>query len=609
VGTRTLTDLADAAALKSAWKAVRSGLTKIRLQEFTLAHDPLEWLAYDFHSQQNLQNLASNLQAYAYRPTTPDVIRGAKSVGLTRPIAYLQVDDAITYVALVRLTENDLLSRSFEWSKFGRSHKSKSKKKDDESLGAQDYSWFVQWMKRQGQVWDIVTHSPWIVETDISNFFGTLDLDSLMSYVRTHGCLDETLNNLLRVKLGEYAPLNDYRPNRRRSLPQETLDVSRILAHTYLRQLDEYFEDAGNAKRFSRWVDDVVMGADSWSEALQLVRRFQVALETLNLYPNTAKTRIIPAAQFAEDYDQSENDYLGRVEQQIEAAGLPTHPDRFRKRVQTHARRQSSRRPSWDRVLRRYYTVCKRIHDDSLLPWWDRHIPEAPKSAAHILEYVATFRLTASRLQDYKEMLHKLGGVYTDIELLCREAVLTSPNVRTPSLWDGLGDWGLATLSKSKVISPNVASSAALIVAKFGTQSQIESMKADLDDIHHVDNVCRSQLAAILFARGVLSEEDLRELLHVADRDASQAIRFLLLVSAGNSDAVSMLRFRAQPIDRKSPERAMFKPRLLVLLPLLRRVDPKWSTVSQAWLRKARKFGVSQYDAATIAFLEGKEAR
>ncbi len=87
-----------------------------------------------------------------------------------------------------------------------------------------------------------------------------------------------------------------------------------MLAHTYLRRVDSEFEIEGRNDRYSRWVDDIVIGASNRSEALTQVQRAQVALEGIGLFPNSAKTRIIPAREFVADYMKAANDDLGEIQ-------------------------------------------------------------------------------------------------------------------------------------------------------------------------------------------------------------------------------------------------------------------------------------------------------
>ena len=80
---------------------------------------------------------------------------------------------------------------------------------------------------------------------------------------------------------------------------------------------------------------DIVIGAQSEDEALQQIRRVQVALERVGLYPNTAKTRVLPRDLFVGAYLKDENDYLGEVDGRLDK-GLAVDVTTFHQRLRRH---------------------------------------------------------------------------------------------------------------------------------------------------------------------------------------------------------------------------------------------------------------------------------
>jgi hypothetical protein len=52
-----------------------------------------------------------------------------------------------------------------------------------------------------------------------------------------------------------------------------------------LKAVDDEFAVEGGNERYSRYMDDIVIGANSTEEALQQVARVQSALERVGLYP------------------------------------------------------------------------------------------------------------------------------------------------------------------------------------------------------------------------------------------------------------------------------------------------------------------------------------
>lgn len=232
---RTLDDLADSAYLKFIWKkCIRKGLRTIRLQDVQLARDCLDYCAMEWELDEIIADLAGKLAERSYRASAAETVRGAKGVGLTRLLAYLSPSDLIVYVALVRLVENPLLQQTFPWARFGRAQEGHDEQQPESG-------WFRNWLRRQNQIWTMTTDYEWLVETDIANFFPTLNISAITDHVSTYGACDEIVTNLLRHMLSTFAPMQSYRPSHAGGLPQENFDGSRVLAHTRLTPLDASF--------------------------------------------------------------------------------------------------------------------------------------------------------------------------------------------------------------------------------------------------------------------------------------------------------------------------------------------------------------------------------
>lgn len=236
-----LDEIADPVFLKTIWKKrVRAGLRTIRLGEFELDHDPLECLAFDWELDKVASDLALSIRNGTYRAQSGTAVRGAKSIGLTRPLASLDPRDLLVYIALVQFVENDLLAHSQPWVRFGRSQTSKP-----ETGTSAESGWFRMWLTRQGQIWVITSSHEWIVESDIANFFGSLSIDRVCEHVLNDSRADAELVGLMRHMLGAFAPMSRYQRSAAGGLPQENFDGSRVIAHTMLGPLDEEFKVEG----------------------------------------------------------------------------------------------------------------------------------------------------------------------------------------------------------------------------------------------------------------------------------------------------------------------------------------------------------------------------
>jgi hypothetical protein len=598
-----LEDLADPAFLKTIWKKrVRAGLRTIRLGEFELDHDPLECLAFDWELDKVASDLALSIRNGTYRAQSGTAVRGAKSIGLTRPLASLDPRDLLVYIALVQLVENDLLAHSKPWVRFGRSQTSKP-----ETDTSAESGWFRMWLTRQGQIWVITSSHEWIVESDIANFFASLSIDRVCEHVLNDSRGDAELVGLMRHMLGAFVPMSRYQRSAAGGLPQENFDGSRVIAHTMLGPLDEEFKAEGDADRYSRWVDDIVIGADTWPEALRQVQRVQQALEKLGLYPNSSKTKIVPRATFEFEHYKDENDYLGEVSSEVEKTGAPVDRPKYDAFVRNHIR-EVPRRRAWERVLRRIYTTSRNIGDDRLLQHAHGHLRDNPGSSAQILEYLASFRLTVNRFQQLVEVLRDLGDVYDDIDVRAREYLLLAPNVDSTTLRNSVATWALASARDNRDRRAAVAASSVLVAAKFGYSSHVDELAAIYEQLG-TDSHLRRQLSVILFSLGRRTLDELAATAYASLPTSAQDFRFLRSVDRGESKAVRMCLGIIQPVDRQMPARKLVRTRGLVLAPLVARSSPSdFASVRATWLADLGSNPQRLRDAAAIRWIDQAHA-
>lgn len=578
---------ADVALLASHWKRLRRELQAPRVTRFVLAADPLDWLQFEWGLSECLEDLRSAVLGGTYSPSRPEFIRAAKTMGLTRPVAFLRPEDLLLYKNLVALADVDLMSTMFHWTRFGRSDSRQGDQHPDPESG-----WFRAWLLRNGQLWTITTGNVWIVETDISNFFPSIQLDLAASHVLANSRLSVEAVRLLSYMLRGFAPQAEYRTNPVVGLPQDLFDCSRIIAHSFLQSVDEEFEVEGAADRYSRYMDDIVLGADTFEDGLRLVGRAQRSLEKIGLYPNAAKTKLIRADQFASGLMKDENDYLGDVEDALHE-GDPVDLPEFRRRLRSHLRLDPQPR-AWERVLRRYYTLSRRLRDKSLIDKAAAHIRQYPGSSRWVLDYLSTFELSTGRVDSVLAVVDGLGDLYEDLALLAMQYLAVSPNRRSPVLVAGIATRALAALEKA-LERPRLGAAAAVVVGKYGDATHVDRLELLYEtEVERDGNVLRRQLAIILLATGRLS---LKEVARIATESeaAARTIRFLSALGAKNQRAMDLTIGALQPKERKEPLMYMVSPRPMFLAPLLAAVDaPRLARVRKGWTRRVRKSGAGR---------------
>jgi Reverse transcriptase (RNA-dependent DNA polymerase) len=576
-------NLADPALLKAVWKrSLRKRLKTTRFKDMELARDPLEYLGLERRLDAVVGEIAQQLLDGTYRPQAPESIRAGKRVGLTRPLAFLAPRDQLVYKALVALAENDLLRGSPAWTRLGRTD---TANEEDDSVTLAESGWFRSWLRRDGQLWVIDENYDWLVESDVSNFFPSIQVTDVCAFVQDNSRLGIGLIRLLEYMLQIFSPMAAYRPSRVGGLPQEGFDVSRVLAHLYLRPLDDEFSFEGESNRFSRWVDDIVVGADSWDEALRIVQRIQTSLEGVGLYANSSKTRIIRSQVFRSEYMKSENDWLGEfeTEQESGAGDLPE----FRRRLRRHVTRPE-RPKGWPRVLRRFYTNCRRLRDPYLIDRWPGHLEASPDSIRSIIDYLATFALTPQRFNRLQESLDRLGGVYEDVEILAHEYLCVAPSADTRRITEPIADWALAIVQREFDRRPRIASAACVTVGKFGSSDHLDALLRIYSQLRR-DNAMRTQSAIILLATGRIGTQELSRLVSRSRLETIETLEFLLALIEKERQTIGMTLSAMEPVHKHDPDRYVTKARLIFLAPLIREAAPKqYSTMARKWEGRLR---------------------
>ena len=124
-----------------------------------------------------------------------------------------------------------------------------------------DYEdWWTKWL-RYRMLLDLIEGdaNPYLIISDITNFFGSIDLSLLRNKFSSVNPLTTKATNLLFHFLEHLRPIDDYSPQEMFGLPVVPDDASRIMANFYLGDLDDELLTEGQQGRYTRWVDDMVV--------------------------------------------------------------------------------------------------------------------------------------------------------------------------------------------------------------------------------------------------------------------------------------------------------------------------------------------------------------
>jgi len=109
----------------------------------------------------------------------------------------------------------------------------------------------------------------------------------------------------------------DYMPRVPVGLPQSNLDAPRLLAHTFLFEIDEWLADLKGVD-FARYMDDMDIGVDSVQDGRAVLRDLDLALQTRQIRLNSGKTKILSEKEAERHFKIRENLLLDKLSELID---------------------------------------------------------------------------------------------------------------------------------------------------------------------------------------------------------------------------------------------------------------------------------------------------
>lgn len=380
-----------------------------------------------------------------------------KTLLLTRPAVLLSLPDRIAYQAVVG-SFADRVEAETPPSVFS----ARLSDHPDTFLKPGAEQW-VTW--RQSVLDQLDDASRWLVESDLTAHFDTVNLEPLIAELRSLNVEQTVLDSLT-------AMLRTWQPVRGVGLPQGP-NASRLLANLHLLPVDRAMLRGG--WRYSRFMDDVRIVASTRAEAVDAIRAFQKECRARGLIVSAAKTRLL----FGEEAKSSlrESDDLAFI-QYLMDQGLTRFP---RKKLQTTLRKAlASALNLDDRRVRFSLWRLAKLRDGTVLGLVLRHLQDLGPHAQIVAGYLRPFISRPRVVRDVNLFLNdpdRSRSRYLVAWLLA--AMLEHPG-RMPSLW--------AEQARRRAFDRNeptyVRALASIIVARGMEAADVARIKAELPHEH-----------------------------------------------------------------------------------------------------------------------------
>ena len=268
--------------------------------------------------------------------------------------------------------------------------------------------------------------------------------------------------------------------------------------------------------------------------------------------------------------------------------GSPINRDEFHTHLEEFLGNEGKRsKRAWVRVLRRYVTACRQLRDDTLCVRALGLLEDHPGLGRYLLDYLASFPLTSSRVESVIDYASRNGGVYEDIDLLLHEYICLAPADDTTSIRELIAEWSLGVISGLYEKAPRQAASACLSFAKFAPDEHLARFAEKQERWLAYDSVARQQAVVVLVAKQYLPTEDLAKRVSDPGVESSRHLRFLRALGQKDEGAIDLCLKLLKPINKRDPDRVLIRPRALLLVPTVRAAAPaRWMAAADGWRKQ-----------------------
>jgi hypothetical protein len=446
-------------------------------------------------------------------------------------------------------------------------------------------------------------HVHYLVESDIANFYPSIRLEAVREHLHSQTTLEKEVVRLCVQILDGVMPRRDYSEVSLMGLPQEQIGASREIAHSLLLHVDEEFQAEGELNRYTRYMDDILIGVDSIEKGEHCISRLQRSLEAIGLYPNAAKTVVTPVDEYLRQAMVETNGEVDRITNELEqlSTGKPRvieAPEQLTNQIEMLSmkhRELEGMAKRWSRVTRRIYTLHRAVDLRTWREFWATDIEKDPGSAQSILEYVRAWPLNINTVGELTSLSRRYSDLYPNISLLAAETLSSAPISLDPELWNQIYNdcklefQRLVNLISGSPDSERLAASWLLAAWKFANASQEHSLLSSIPrDIDATSPIRAQALPLLVKTNGSLEEwVSAKPGLRWENALAAEYLRSL---NAGGDRAVGVALSLIEPQLRLAPQRYVSLPRAIPLIEIVGRSSPdKLSKVARPHLDRLQK--------------------
>ena len=393
-------------------KIVRDQLRKLDIKDIYDHYD------FNFNIDDRVTAIRNDIMNGTYKPEVPLVYRIEKKYGICRHMVIPNPADALILQVIVENLADQLISKQpSENAYFSRDKHNVGKIHEGIEYGV---PFRKQWKELQKKIYKFHDEKELLIVTDITNYYDSIYLPELRKVFLSQISAPEVIVDLLFQIIEAISWKPDYLPYSGRGLPTTNLEAIRLLAHSFLFEIDEILKKETN-NSFVRWMDDFTIGVNTSKEAISILCAISDMLKSRGLALNIPKTAILNAKQVEHEFLINKNMELDSFEKN-EIKDIKQIEKVLYKKFNIHLREKNSR--YWEKVAKRFITAFSRMKSRKILEIIPEIYLNYPGLRPNLLLYFRSIGYGKKTSTTILEILRGLS-VFDDISLFGISELLT----------------------------------------------------------------------------------------------------------------------------------------------------------------------------------------
>ena len=502
----SLSNLFDKKEVSSVWRKIVRG--QLRSLDFKDLYDHYD---FNYNIEDRATAIRNEILNGTYRVSLPLIYRLEKKFGVCRHIVIPQPIDALVLQVLVEsIAEQIIKHQPSDKSFYSRDKHNVGKPHDAAEYGL---SFRKQWKKLQKEIYRFNDEKKLLIVTDLSNYYDSISIEELKKVFLGYVENNEVLVDILFRVIEEISWKPDYLPYSGRGLPTSNLEAIRLLAHSFLFEIDEVLKQRTHDS-FTRWMDDIVIGADSRKEAIELISSISDMLKSRGLALNLSKTAIYDSKEARYHFQIDENKYLDSLEGVKKGdANYNRITTELKKKFKKHFKDQGPK--YWDKIAKRYITAFGKLESTKLLTeisWVYLNYPGLRPNLLYYLSKIGYKKQTAKKV---KEILSNID-VFDDISLYQICSLITSWEIPINDASKEFLQDVNATLVSASFRSKNPADfySVLWFKSKYDHSEELLKFIKKYQNLWQSDSFLRRQVTAVMGRLLITNSKEVESLLY-----------------------------------------------------------------------------------------------